>query len=441
MLKCNDKEIPIISSKQASIHYLPPLFTIYCLLFTILHYIYIMNSINKALGQLVSHIITFYQHTISPDKGIFSPILKGRVCAHEPHCSAYGKQCVKRYGFWPWIAYTTQRIITCTPRMTKTYDPAHYRVVFFSGSPIGVPFLQQLANDSRFEIVGVVSMPDKPSGRGQQMQKNIIKETVEQLGINHIFDRPKLRQKAADGTFPADSGVAATLQSLQADYFVVVAYGKIIPVEILDIPHFWSINVHGSILPAYRGASPLQSVFLHDEKETWLTIMKMSEGMDEWDIISVYKFPLPFSWTSKDLFAKVQDIWPQFLADSIWDVWKWHISPIAQDSAQATYCHKIEKEHGCIDLWNTPLHEVYNKYRAYSLWPKTWASWPTEYSKIAGKTIIIEEIVCHEWLFEEHSDEPLVKITGHLNSAIRKLIVKPEGKKSMSREDFKNGYL
>ncbi|MBP6086158.1 membrane protein insertion efficiency factor YidD [Patescibacteria group bacterium] len=60
-----------------------------------------MNSINKALGQLVSHIITFYQHTISPDKGIFSPILKGRVCAHEPHCSAYGKQCVKRYGFWP----------------------------------------------------------------------------------------------------------------------------------------------------------------------------------------------------------------------------------------------------------------------------------------------------------------------------------------------------
>jgi methionyl-tRNA formyltransferase len=87
-------------------------------------------------------------------------------------------------------------------------------------------------------------MPDKPIGRGQQVKKNSIKETAEQLGINNIFDWPKIKKKADDGTFLADSQVAASLQSLEADYFVVVAYGNIMPQDILDIPHFGSINVH-----------------------------------------------------------------------------------------------------------------------------------------------------------------------------------------------------
>lgn len=400
-----------------------------------------MNKLNKALWQLTNHIITFYQHTISPDKWVFSPILKGRICAHEPHCSAYGKECMKRYGFWPGIAYTAHRIISCTPSMTKKYDPSHYRVVYLSGSPIGVPFLEELIHDPRFEVVWVVTMPDKPTGRWQQMHQNIIKETAEKLSIKSIFDWTKIRQKSSDGTFLADGQVVASLQALQADYFVVVAYWKIIPLDILNIPAFWSINVHGSILPEYRGASPLQSVLLDNRKESGLTIMKMSEWMDEWDIITTYKFKLPFSRTSKDIFEKVMEIWPKFLADALWDLWKWHITAVPQDNAKATHCAKIEKEDWLVDLWDTPLWEVYNKYRAYALWPKVWTVWNEKYPKIAGKKIVIEELICDENLFHNSSSEPIIGENNILNDAVTSLLVKPEGKKAMNWSDFMNGYL
>ncbi|MEI6672954.1 MAG: membrane protein insertion efficiency factor YidD [bacterium] len=87
------------------------------------------------------------------------------MCSHEPHCSKYSIHVLKRYGFWPGIFYATDRVLHCTASTQKTYDPDHYRVVFFSSAPIGVPFLETLAHDKRFEIVGVVTQCDKPSGR------------------------------------------------------------------------------------------------------------------------------------------------------------------------------------------------------------------------------------------------------------------------------------
>lgn len=400
-----------------------------------------MNRLNKLLWKITNHFISFYQHTLSPDKWVFSPILKGRVCAHEPHCSAYGKECMKRYGFWPGVAYTTHRVISCTPSRMKKYDPSHYRVVFFSGSPIGVPFLEHLAQDTRFEVVWVVTMPDKATGRGHEIKKNVIKEAAEKLSIKSIFDWAKIKQKSEDGTFLTESQVAASLQDLQADYFVVVAYGKIIPVDMLNIPTFWSINVHGSILPAYRGASPLQTVFLDNRKETGITVMRMSEWMDEWDIVSTYQFKLPFYRTAKDLFEKVMSAWPKVLADALWDLGKWHIESKPQENTKATYCGKIEKEDGKIDLWSTPLSEVYNKYRAYALWPKTWTVWTEDYPKIAEKTLVIEDLICDEDIFHNHADAPIIGEWVQLNPAVSSIFIKPEGKKAMPWSDFVNGYL
>lgn len=121
------------------------------------------KRLNKALAKPAIRIIKLYQYTISPDKGLPSLRLKGRVCAHEPHCSKYSTQVLKRYGFRPGIFYAGDRVLHCTASMKRHYDPAHYRVVFFSSAPIGVPFLERLANDKRFEIAGVVTMPDAPS--------------------------------------------------------------------------------------------------------------------------------------------------------------------------------------------------------------------------------------------------------------------------------------
>lgn len=100
---------------------------------------------------------------------------------HEPHCSEYGKLCLQRYGFFRSIGKITSRVFSCTGGMHKIYDPEFYKVVFFSSAPIGVPFLEKLYADKRFEVTGVVTMPDAPSGRGMKMQENIIKTKTKEL--------------------------------------------------------------------------------------------------------------------------------------------------------------------------------------------------------------------------------------------------------------------
>lgn len=397
----------------------------------------LLTKLNHIGGWLANGVVTIYQYTISPDKGILSPILKGRVCAHEPHCSAYGKECLKRYGLFPGVSYTTERVFSCKPSNEKTYDPSHYRVVFFSGSPIGVPFLEQLAKDPRYEIVWVVTMPDKPADRGQQLKKNIIKTTATKLGIQNIYTPATLKQTNKDIAF---GDIAASLQSLQADWFFVIAYGKIIPQHILDIPIFWSINVHGSLLPALRGASPLQSVFLTEEKpefQTGFTVMHLNDKMDEGDIISTYSFPVAFERTSEDLFKKVEEKGPKHLANTIREYSKWHIDALPQEHENATYCTKITKEDAQIDLFTTPLSELYAKYRAYKIRPKIWTT-------RNDKKILIEWLSCDKELFSQHAWEPLLKQGDKiptLNPAVTELLLKPEGKKQMTRKDFANGYM
>ena len=174
---------------------------------------------------------------------------------------------MKRYGFWPGIFYATDRVLHCTASMHKHYDPEHYKVVFFSSAPIGVPFLEHLAEDKRFEMVGVVTQCDKPSGRGMEMCENIIKQCTksnERLKHCDIVTPTKLNpEKSEEG-----HQFAERLKEKNSDLLVVIAYGKIIPQAILDIPKVAPINIHGSLLPKYRGASPIQSTLLNNDKET-----------------------------------------------------------------------------------------------------------------------------------------------------------------------------
>ena len=122
----------------------------------------LLKTIDHLLALLTIALIRLYQYTLSPDKGIFSPVLKGRVCSHEPHCSEYAIRTLRRYGFRKGFGKATDRVLHCKPSMDKHYDPPHYKIVFFSSAPIGVPFLEELTNDKRFELVGVVTQADKP---------------------------------------------------------------------------------------------------------------------------------------------------------------------------------------------------------------------------------------------------------------------------------------
>ena len=143
----------------------------------------ILRWIDRWLAWIMIWLIKIYQKTLSPDEWIFSPILKGRICSYEPHCSEYSVQVFKRYGFIRWFPKMVERIFSCKWSSEKIYDPSYCKVVFFSWAPIWVPFLQELQNDKRFDVVWVVTMPDAPSGRWMEVKPNIIKKTAMDLWI------------------------------------------------------------------------------------------------------------------------------------------------------------------------------------------------------------------------------------------------------------------
>jgi putative component of membrane protein insertase Oxa1/YidC/SpoIIIJ protein YidD len=145
---------------------------------------HLFNVLDTFLAQLSVLFIKLYQYTISPDKGIFSAIFKGRICSHEPHCSEYAIRTLKRYGFINGIGKVTDRVLHCKASGHKIYDPEHYRVVLMCSASIGVPFISELKNDKRFEVVGIVTQADKPVGRGLHLQENIIKSSAKELFPN-----------------------------------------------------------------------------------------------------------------------------------------------------------------------------------------------------------------------------------------------------------------
>ncbi len=130
------------------------------------------------LKTILLKLILVYQKTLSPNKGIFRHVLADKICAHTPHCSQYSYECIERYGTWKGLQYSTTRVLSCTSASSMTYDLSIYRIVFFGSAPISVPFLDGLSQDPRYEIVGVVTMPDQPSGRGMKMQANVVKQKV-----------------------------------------------------------------------------------------------------------------------------------------------------------------------------------------------------------------------------------------------------------------------
>ena len=198
------------------------------------------------------------------------------------------------------------------------------------------------------------------------------------------------------------------------------------------------INVHGSLLPKYRGASPIQSVFLNNEKETGITIMKMDASMDTGDMIDTLKFKIPFDWTVAEVIEKMKKAGPELLCDTVRKYGKKMLGEVKQDNEKATYCSKIEKEDGEIDPRKESLQSVYNKYRAFFLWPKIYFFQATKGEHMLR--IIIEKIVLDEKIFHEKNDLPLFDEKRNLHPAIKEISLKPEGKKILSRDDFVNGY-
>lgn len=229
---------------------------------------------------------------------------------------------------------------------------------FFGTPAFAADILKDLLSEPDVRVVFVVTNPDAPVGRSGTLKHSPVKEVAMAAGIP-VFTPERVR---------SNPEFLREIQSFRARYFVVAAYGKILPTELLSMPEGLCINVHGSILPKYRGASPIQSVLLEGEETTGVTIMAMSEGMDEGDILDILPIPIERSDTAASLFRKFSEVSGKFLIQTLRAYEKGRIVPVPQDHTLATYCKKISKEDALVD-WNLPAETLFNRYRAYSPWP------------------------------------------------------------------------
>ncbi|MFS8780805.1 methionyl-tRNA formyltransferase [Synechococcus sp. W55.1] len=230
------------------------------------------------------------------------------------------------------------------------------RVVFFGTPEFALPSLRILLQpQSPFEVVGLVCQPDRPQGRGQKVLPPATKVLAQAHGIP-VWQPVRLRR---------DAEVLAALQALAADVFVVVAYGQILPLTVLQMPKLGCVNVHGSLLPAYRGAAPIQWAIANGETETGVTTMLMDEGMDTGAILLQAKLPIGPEQTSLELAPQLAQLGAELLVETLLKLEKGELTPIPQDGSQATYAPLLKKPDFHLD-WQRSAQALHNQIRAFS---------------------------------------------------------------------------
>lgn len=230
------------------------------------------------------------------------------------------------------------------------------RVVFFGTPEFALPSLQILLQpQSPFEVVGLICQPDRPQGRGQKVLPSPTKVLAQAHGIP-VWQPVRLRR---------DPQVLAALEALAADVFVVVAYGQILPLTVLQMPKLGCVNVHGSLLPAYRGAAPIQWAIANGETETGVTTMLMDEGMDTGAILLQAKLPIGPEQTSLELAPQLAQLGAELLVETLLKLEKGELTPIPQDGSRATYAPLLKKQDFHLD-WQRPAQALHNQIRAFS---------------------------------------------------------------------------
>ena len=241
------------------------------------------------------------------------------------------------------------------------------RVIFMGTPDFAVPSLQKLI-DNGYDIPLVVSQPDKPRGRSKQLVMPEVKALAVENGIE-VFQPVSLKNDEA----------SAYIASFEPDFLVVAAYGKILPKAVLDIPKKACINVHGSLLPKYRGAAPIQWSVLNGDKTTGVTTMLMGEGLDTGDMLLKKEVAIGENETAAALFDRLADVGAALLMQTLEDFD--HITPEPQEEAAATYAPMISRDLCPID-WNEPAATIHNKVRGL-------AEWPVAVTTLGGKNLKI----------------------------------------------------
>jgi len=292
--------------------------------------------------------------------------------------------------------------------------------IVFMGTPdFAVPTLEKLC-ESEHNVLAVFTQPDKPVGRKQILTPPDVKVCAEKYGVK-VYQPTSLK----------DNNSYNELKKLNPDVIVVVAYGKILPKNILDIPKYGCVNVHGSLLPKYRGAAPIQQAVLNGDKVTGVTTMYMDEGLDTGDILLTQKTEIGVNETSAELFDRLAFMGADLLLETLSKLDT--ITPKKQDESEAGYTSKITKELCPID-WMRKNTEIHNKVRGLQ-------TWPVATTTLGGKDIKIHStLLCEKQgqAGEVISVNPLTVACGKGSLIIKELQL--SGKKRMDSKSFLLGH-
>lgn len=295
------------------------------------------------------------------------------------------------------------------------------RIVFMGTPDFAVPCLARLIADGH-EIAGVFTQPDKPKGRGYKLAPPPVKE----LALAHnlpVFQPEKMR----DGT------ALAMLQGLAPALLVVVAYGKILPKEILDLPSYGCVNVHGSLLPNYRGAAPIQWSVLNGDALAGVTTMYMAEGLDTGDMILARSTPIGENETSGELYERLAEIGAESLSETVARIAEGNAPRTPQDDALSCYAPMLTKELAKIDFKKS-AREVHNLIRGMN-------PWPIAHTVMDGKLLKVYRAVLASGSGVPGTvleDKKLVVACGE--GAVELLEIQTEGSKRMLAVDYLRGH-
>ena len=306
-------------------------------------------------------------------------------------------------------------------------NKSNYKIIFMGTPEFAVPSLEALIENNSFDVKLVITQSDKSVGRHKKMQPSPIKKLAIQNNIE-IFTPITLKE---------NTELIEKIKNIVPDAIVVVAYGKILPKTILDIPKMGVVNIHASILPKYRGASPIPGSILAGDKQTGVTLMKLDTKMDTGPILAISKtVHINDKDTTDTLSQKLSQVGANLLIDNLGKYIDNNLKPQSQDDTKATYTKLINKSDGQID-WHETAEVIERKIRAYNPWPSAFTTFKDKNLKILEAKIITETKNNPGQVWKTEDKYPAIA-TGQNNLKLIKIQL--EGKKPTTGKEFLLGY-
>lgn len=295
------------------------------------------------------------------------------------------------------------------------------------GTPdFAVPSLKALV-EAGHEVCGVFTQPDKPKNRGMKLQQSPVKQYALEAGLT-VYQPAKMRDGEALGI----------LRELEPDLIAVAAYGKILPVDILELPRLGCVNVHSSLLPRYRGAAPINRAILNGEDETGVTIMAMAEGMDTGDILAQAVTPIDINENAAQLFDRLARMGANLLVETIKGLEAGTVRPVPQDESRASHAPMLSREQSPMD-WGRTARQIHDQVRGLYPWPSATAELDGVRCKVL-RTALSGETAGKVPGTVLQADKKGLRIVCGDGGVLDILELQPDGKKAMAAAAFLLGH-